>query len=72
MNVMVYDCEFDMNIVTYNMDKIYKITPRFFYKLENIGGDYYFKTMPKEEVIRKAIIHNTNLDTMLMTEKQTD
>lgn len=43
MNVMLFDKEFDLEIVLFNIKKIFKLQPKFYYKLVNIGGDYYYE-----------------------------
>ena len=54
MNVMMFDEFLDEEITLLNMRKIFKQDPKFFYKLVNIGGDYYYEKMSEEEMLKRA------------------
>lgn len=65
MNMMMFDTELDEEMVLFNMKKVFAFNEKFFYKLVNIGGDYFYEKMSEEEVLRKAFIVETNPKKMI-------
>jgi len=59
MNVMVYDKEMQREDIVFNMKKIFRQDPKFFYRLVNIGGDYFYESMTEEETVKKAMFFTT-------------
>lgn len=72
MNVMVFDRELDREVVLFSMRKIFKQDPKFFYKLVNIGGDYFYESMTEEETLKKAFLEIDDPQKTIKNQDQMD
>ena len=55
INCSLYDNETEEAAVR-NFKKLFKLMPKFRYKIKEIAGDYYYEMMSVEETFAKAFI----------------
>lgn len=55
-----------------NFGKLFEIIPKLTYKVKEIGGDYYYEKMSREETMEKAFIRPASEDKMLRSQKDID
>jgi hypothetical protein len=55
-----------------NFSKLFDIMPKLTYKIKEIGGDYYYEQMSREETMAKAFIRPSGPDKILRSQKDID
>ena len=55
INISTYDNETEEAAVR-NFTKLFKLMPKFQYKIKEIAGDYYYEMMSVEETLAKAFV----------------
>ena len=55
-----------------NFGKLFDIIPKLTYKVKEIGGDYYYEKMSREETMAKAFINCASKDKELRSQKDID
>lgn len=56
----------------YKFQKLFDLMPKFQYKVKEIGGDYYYEKMSREETVKKAFLKPASPDKLLRNQRDID
>ena len=57
----------DLETLLFNLEKVFKLLPKFAYQVEEVCGDYYYKQTSMDEAVSKAVYFNEDPNTLLHT-----
>ena len=62
------DIEMPKSVLLHNMKDVMENLPKFYYRIVEICGDYYYQSLPKEKALEMAIIDIEEADSVLNTQ----